>query len=137
MENQLVMLRNGSPPKGFRLSKASTVIGRREDCDLRIALGEISRKHCKLTQQDDTFRVEDLGSSNGTYVNGRRIREIEIEAGDTLQMGPVVFILQVEGAPAIDDMHPIISSAPELSDFEIGHDAPSIINEIESGGGQT
>ncbi len=44
--------------------------------------------------------AKDLGSSNGTYVNGTRIAEAELKAGDRLRVGPVTFVVQVDGQPA-------------------------------------
>jgi len=103
----LVMFRDGGPRRPFKLSKDAVVIGRREDCDLRIALSDVSRKHCRLLLADGQIAVEDLGSSNGTYVNGHRVQHVTLEAGDTLQVGPVVFVLQVDGDPPTHQMHPI------------------------------
>lgn len=103
----LVMFRDGGPRRPFRLSKDVVVIGRREDCDLRIALSDVSRKHCRLLLNDGGIAVEDLGSSNGTFVNGHRVQSVALEAGDTLQVGPVVFVLQVDGEPPTAEMHPI------------------------------
>ena len=88
-----------------------TVVGRREDCDLRIPLGEISRKHCRLVRDGDVLRLEDLGSSNGTFHNGERIQESILSAGDTIQIGPVVFVLQLDGVPADEDLQPVATQA--------------------------
>lgn len=101
------MYRPGGENRVFKLSRDATVIGRREDCDLRIPLGEISRKHCRIVRSDDGFLVEDMGSSNGTYVNGKRVQSLDLEAGDTVQIGPVVFVLQIAGEPAADAIAPI------------------------------
>jgi pSer/pThr/pTyr-binding forkhead associated (FHA) protein len=101
------MYRPGGENRVFKLSRDATVIGRREDCDLRIPLGEISRKHCKIVRSGESFMVEDMGSSNGTYVNGRRVQSLDLEAGDTIQVGPVVFVLQIAGEPAADAIAPI------------------------------
>jgi pSer/pThr/pTyr-binding forkhead associated (FHA) protein len=107
MEAVLVMIRSGGEHRPFAIRKDVTVIGRREDCDLRIPLSDISRKHCRLVRAGPAFTVEDMGSSNGTFVNGRRVQSLELEAGDTLQVGPVVFVLQVDNDPLMEDMHPI------------------------------
>jgi pSer/pThr/pTyr-binding forkhead associated (FHA) protein len=88
-----------------------TVIGRREDCDLRIPLSDVSRKHCRLILDGENIKVEDLGSSNGTYRNGERVQQTEIVPGDTLQIGPVIFVLQVDGYPADEDLQPVTAAA--------------------------
>jgi pSer/pThr/pTyr-binding forkhead associated (FHA) protein len=96
------------------------VIGRREDCDLRIPLSEVSRKHCRFLRDGDGLRIEDLGSSNGTYHNGQRVQEALISPGDTIQVGPVVFCVQIDGVPAEEDMSPILPSAAAESANESG-----------------
>jgi pSer/pThr/pTyr-binding forkhead associated (FHA) protein len=103
----LVMFYGDAEPRAFPLKHDTTVIGRREDCDLRIPLGVVSRKHCKLVRTDGGYSVEDLGSSNGTFVNGHRVQQMELEAGDTVQIGSVAFVLQLDNDPAIEEMHPI------------------------------
>lgn len=103
----LVMFRPDGQRRSFSITRDMTVIGRREDCDLRIPLGDVSRKHCRLILDGDTIKVEDLGSSNGTYRNGERIQQAELTPGDTLQIGPVVFVLQVDGMPADEDLQPV------------------------------
>jgi pSer/pThr/pTyr-binding forkhead associated (FHA) protein len=106
MQAVLVMFRNDGERRSFSISREMTVIGRRQDCDLMIPLGEISRKHCRIIREGDTLRLEDLGSSNGTFHNGKRIQETVLEAGDTIQVGPVTFVLQVDGVPADDELKP-------------------------------
>jgi pSer/pThr/pTyr-binding forkhead associated (FHA) protein len=107
MQAVLVMFRADGERRSFSVTRDMTVIGRREDCDLRIPVGEVSRKHCRLVRDDDSLRVEDLGSSNGTYVNGQRVQEATLTPGDSVQVGPVVFVLQVDGQTADEELTPI------------------------------
>lgn len=111
MQAVLVMFRNDGERRSFSLSREMMVIGRRQDCDLMIPLGEISRKHCRIIRDGDSLRLEDLGSSNGTFHNGRRIQEAVLEPGDTVQVGPVSFVVQIDGVPADDDLQPHTKSA--------------------------
>lgn len=106
----LVMFRADGQRRSFSVTRDMTVIGRREDCDLRIPLSDVSRKHCRLILDGDTIKVEDLGSSNGTYKNGERVQQTEIGAGDTLQVGPVVFVAQVDGVPADEELSPVTAA---------------------------
>jgi pSer/pThr/pTyr-binding forkhead associated (FHA) protein len=106
MPNALVMFHGHAAPRVFELKKPDIIIGRGEACDLRVPLGSVSRKHCKITIEPDAI-VEDLGSSNGTYVNGQRIHSHPLEPGDSIQIGPVVFVLQIDGIPPIRDMSPV------------------------------
>ena len=109
MQAILVMFRSTGERRSFSVTREVTVIGRREDCDLIIPLGEVSRKHCRLVKDGDLVKVEDLGSANGTYLNGQRVQESLLAPGDTVQVGPVVFVLQLEGVPADDELRPVIA----------------------------
>jgi predicted component of type VI protein secretion system len=106
MQVVLVMFRADGERKSFSITRDVTVMGRREDCDFRIPLGDISRKHCRIIKEENVLKIEDLGSSNGTYVNGKRIHESDVQAGDTIQIGPCVFVTQIEGEPVDDDLKP-------------------------------
>ena len=127
MEVVLVMFKTDGNRRSFSLRKDMTVIGRREDCDLRIPLGEISRKHCRLIKDGETLKVEDLGSSNGTYHNGVRIQESAIQPGDTVQVGSIAFVVQMDGQPADDQLHPILAGTapPPLEAAAAGSSAGS------------
>jgi pSer/pThr/pTyr-binding forkhead associated (FHA) protein len=106
MQVVMVMFPAGGERRSFTVTREMTIIGRREDCDLRIPLGDISRKHCRMIREGDSIRLEDLGSSNGTYVNGQRVQEAILQPGDTVRVGPVLFVLQVDGVPADEDLKP-------------------------------
>lgn len=110
-----MMFRADGERRSFPLTHNVTVVGRREDCDLRIPLTEVSRKHCRIIRSDDAIRLEDLGSSNGTYHNGARIQETTVQPGDQVQIGPVIFTLQVDGFPPDDAIEP-----PKPQDTEAG-----------------
>jgi len=99
MDVKLILLKKDGSRKVFPLSSNITVIGRRHDCDLRIPLLPVSRRHCQLSQNEDTLKIRDLGSRNGTYLNDNRIDEATVRAGDYLKIGPLTFMLQVNGQP--------------------------------------
>lgn len=99
MDVNLVLFKKNGSRKDFRLPSNITVIGRRQDCDLCIPLMVVSRKHCEINKTRDVLIVRDLDSSNGTYLNGKRITEAEVKPGDYLQIGPLAFGLQIDGTP--------------------------------------
>ncbi len=99
MEVKLVMFKTDGSRKDFPLSGPTAVIGRAENCDLQIPLLDVSRRHCELRMAAETLKVKDLASSNGTYVNNKRVNEQVLAAGDRLAVGPVVFTVQINGKP--------------------------------------
>ena len=80
------------------LEKAIVLIGRQADCDVSLTHSrKVSRKHCCVAQVNDSFVVRDLGSTNGVFVNGSRVRkEAGLTLGDELAIGDVRFRLQSE-----------------------------------------
>lgn len=86
--------------RDFPVAKGVTVVGRARECDLRIPTRDTSRRHCEITVSDKGVAVRDLNSSNGVFVNGRRVEESRLNAGDKLTIGPVRFIVQIDGKPA-------------------------------------
>ena len=124
MQVVLVMFRGEGERRSFSIARDVTVIGRREDCDFRIPLGEISRKHCRLVKDGEALRVEDLGSSNGTCHNGERVQAAFLQPGDTLQVGSVAFVVQIDGAPADDDMAPVTAGQRRTAAPADADDAP-------------
>jgi len=100
MDVKLVVFRANGQRKDFSLADGTTVIGRSLNCDLRVPLESVSRRHCELSISPEGMRVTDMGSSNGTYVNNERIDgEVELSAGDRLTVGPIVFTVQIDGQP--------------------------------------
>jgi pSer/pThr/pTyr-binding forkhead associated (FHA) protein len=99
MDLKLVMFKPNGQRKDFPVTKPLTVIGRGENCDLQVPLENVSRRHCEINLAGEQVRCKDLASSNGTYVNNKRINEAALKAGDRLVVGPIVFTVQINGAP--------------------------------------
>ena len=80
------------------LEKAIVLIGRQSDCDVSLTHSrKISRKHCCIAQVNNSYVIRDLGSTNGIFVNGTRVRkEAGLTLGDELAIGDVRFRLQTE-----------------------------------------
>lgn len=86
--------------KEFEVTKLPLIIGRGVDCKLRVPVDSVSRNHCELAENDDEeLVVRDLKSSNGTYVNRDRVKEQELVPGDLISIGPVVFVVKIDGHP--------------------------------------
>src|SRR5436853_7855850 len=66
----------------------SWMIGRSRECDLVVTAVEVSSRHCRLHQTADGFLLEDLGSINGTFVNGKRITgRVAVRKTDRVTLG--------------------------------------------------
>lgn len=104
----------------FRLDKP-TVVGRGATADLSLADPGVSRRHASFSRQDAAWSVEDLGSANGTKVNGRRLSApTRLKSGDVLHIGTIAANFE-------DDTEPQASApAPEVQ-YREGSDAPAVL----------
>jgi pSer/pThr/pTyr-binding forkhead associated (FHA) protein len=79
----------------FRLLPGSIkTVGRAPRADFVVDAPLVSRLHCRLTLQDDGVLVEDLDSTNGTFVNGSRVRKGLLASGDLLRVGRMEFAVR-------------------------------------------
>lgn len=73
---------DGGPP--VDLAKDLTLVGRNDDCDVRLDHKSVSKLHCILVRTEGLVLVRDLGSTNGTRVNGQRVRRAALLPNDNL-----------------------------------------------------
>ena len=74
-------------PDAAGVLQAQLTIGRSSTCELVLADDTVSRRHAELRAYDGCWLLRDLGSSNGTWINGRRVFEAEVRPGDVVQLG--------------------------------------------------
>jgi len=110
MDLALVMFTEKGERRDFPIKSKKATIGRNTECHIQIQLGMVSRRHCEIrVNGDEEVHVRDLGSSNGTFVNDKRVQETEVMAGDRLKVGPVIFTVVIDGAPVeIDPVKTVI-----------------------------
>lgn len=114
MDVKLVMFKGNGSRKDFPITNPTTTIGRGEQCDLRVPLPSVSRKQCELRLAGQQFKVKDMGSSNGTYVNNKRVQESVLKAGDRIVVGPIVFTVQIDGMP--EEIRPIKTRGQKMAE---------------------
>jgi len=86
----LMLLKDGEAI-GFRLTEDVTVLGRAPECQIQLDSNMVSRRHAQVTRDKDSYFVEDLGSGNGTFLNGKRINErTQLKANDRIKLGPIL-----------------------------------------------
>ena len=88
MQVRLKVIGGKNDGREIKISVPSFIIGRGEQAHLRPASDMVSRKHCAVNIKDGKVTVEDLGSRNGTFINGKAIDAPHtVEVGDTLRVG--------------------------------------------------
>ncbi len=100
MKVQLIVVQGRPEGKVIPLVGPVLKIGRGETCHLRPNSEQVSREHAQFTLTDNTVTVQDLGSRNGTLVNGKALTEpCQLKDRDLVQVGPLTFAVSIQGAP--------------------------------------
>jgi pSer/pThr/pTyr-binding forkhead associated (FHA) protein len=84
---------------GVEVSRADVLIGRHSDADIRLAMPDVSRRHCRLVFTADRWQVFDLNSLNGLFVNGERVQQATLDSGDLIRIGGVTFVVELGPLP--------------------------------------
>jgi pSer/pThr/pTyr-binding forkhead associated (FHA) protein len=100
MELKLVLAKGEPKGKVIDIAKSPAVIGREPECDVVIASPKVSRKHCRIEITGNAVSLSDLGSANGTFVNGKKVQKVQLHGGDKLVVGPLGFVVELVGAGA-------------------------------------
>ncbi len=94
---RLVILNQVEGYRVFDLDKEKVVIGRGEDADLMLPNISVSRHHAQLLWDGETSSIEDLDSSNGTLVNGKRVEGAVLSSGDEILLGKFNLVYMGDG----------------------------------------
>jgi pSer/pThr/pTyr-binding forkhead associated (FHA) protein len=105
MHAQLVSLEGGP---AIEIVKDLTVVGRKEDCDVRLEHKSVSKLHCVIVKTDGLLLLRDLGSTNGTRVNGQRVRRAALLPNDQLSIATYRF--RVHLGPDAPEAPPVSAS---------------------------
>ena len=102
MKVQLVVVRGKPEGKVIPLVGPNFKIGRGETCHLRPSSEFVSREHAEFTITGDVIQVRDMGSRNGTLVNGKALTSeaAELKDRDLVQVGPLTFAVSIQGVAA-------------------------------------
>lgn len=87
-KNQIIELGN--------LGGSEATIGRGPDCDIRLVVDSVSRKHARVALRNEEYHLEDMNSTNGVYVNGLKVVKCVLRDNDQIEMGGVKIIFKEE-----------------------------------------
>src|SRR5690349_24171547 len=98
----VVITEKGGAQKRLTFTEPEVTIGRVQGNDIILPKGNVSKRHSRIVLKDNRFIVVDLKSTNGTYVNGRKITSpLVVKGGDKIYIGD--FIMTLEGGPGAEE----------------------------------
>lgn len=120
---KLVVLSEGLTGKSYELKVEKTTVGRSDDNNFQIPEASVSSHHCEIHLKGKDVSVKDLGSTNGTFINGERVTEGTVKPGQILRLGSIDIRLETgEADPAAKktfDQTRVIGGV-KAGDFEQG-----------------
>lgn len=124
MRARLVPATGGAP---VEIVKDMTLLGRGDDCDVRVEHKSVSKMHCILVKTDGLLLLRDLGSTNGTRVNGQRVRRAALLPNDSISVANVRYAVRF-GADMDADLE--MNSMPVVLDSLSDDDEPIKRNSL-------
>ena len=105
-------------------ARGSIIVGRSRTCCLALPGADASRRHAEILGTGKGFRLRDLGSTNGTFVNGERVEDVELRPGDRIQIGggTITFCrveANVDGGSEADEAKTVIFERPVPSEGDV------------------
>ncbi|WP_165073440.1 ATP-binding protein [Paludisphaera rhizosphaerae] len=88
----LFVIQGADQGKRFEFQSSAVGLGRDASNPIRLHDTEVSRRHAEIRLEDDVFRIVDLGSANGTFINGHLVDQAPLRSGDRLQLGQTVML---------------------------------------------
>ena len=118
----------GGQATPYELDGDEFVLGRLPECDIQLQSNMVSRKHARVVRREDRFVLEDLGSGNGSFVNGKRISEpVALQHDDRVKLGPVLLRFETDDGEdssavkeAVDDAFRFDVTADDASSTIMG-----------------
>ena len=120
MNYVLQVVRGRSATTTLKLADGVTSLGRHDDCVIRIKSSQVSRRHCEVFAVADNLTIRDLGSSNGTFVNGKKVSGQQVlKHGDELTVGAVTLRVAQLGQPPARRQAASPASKPKAADTAV------------------
>ncbi len=95
---RLLIKSDGGKLQPINLKMGMNRLGRHPDNDFQIDDLSVSSRHCEISLLDGTVKIRDCDSTNGTFLNGKQIREASLQSGQTLRFGRIEMLVEISEA---------------------------------------
>ena len=120
---KLEILEGPDAGQKYQVDTGRLIIGRGADCDIRLTENSISRHHAAVELLDGAWRLEDLGSQNGTFIDGNRVQRVNLSHQTVLQLGSVRLSFDADHTEA--DVSVTVEDAEDVTDADTIVQLPS------------
>ncbi|MBW2610203.1 MAG: FHA domain-containing protein [Deltaproteobacteria bacterium] len=86
----------GEKKEKIKLGEEEFLIGRIPECDIQLMVENVSREHARIIYRNEEYQIEDLGSTNGIYVNGIKVEKCILRSNDLIEIGGVKMLFSEE-----------------------------------------
>jgi pSer/pThr/pTyr-binding forkhead associated (FHA) protein len=97
MNTRLASYRNGKTDLAFPVEGSRVRIGREGDNEIQLPHEKVSKHHATLVASESGWAIEDLGSTNGVFVNGKQVQRAALKHGDRVNIGPFELFFETKG----------------------------------------
>lgn len=110
----LVVRQGPAPGRQIDITEQVVTLGRHKSCDVQIDDPEVSRRHARITRSAAGYTIEDQGSANGTFVNGKRIAGPQpLKDGDLVRLGQIELAFKASSSVSSDEMSTMAGAEPQ------------------------
>jgi len=131
----LFVIQGRDQGKRFELGESVCTVGRDNHNSIQLRDTEISRQHAQFRPLEDGFEVVDLKSSNGVFINSRRVEQQSLKTGDRIQMGRTMLIFTGNSSPPVSDISGAVGIVGEAAESRIvqslSHEGSGVFGSIE------
>ena len=120
---RLIVLTEGIEPTSFELTKELTSVGRVDEKDITLPHQSVSGSHAELVLRGEDVHVRDVGSTNGTYINGNKVAESPLQPGEVLTFGEVE--LKIDGPRKAQSQIKHLEQGVRLSNLDAAPKGPT------------
>ncbi len=117
----LFVIRGADQGSRFELTEPAVRLGRDPSNTIQVHDTEVSRHHAEIRRTENDYAISDLGSSNGTFVNGQRIRHHRLSSGDQLQLGRTLMLYTGPAEEPLEDLAAVVSIGPAAEPGDRAH----------------
>jgi len=137
--SKLILLQDGQATT-FELDGTEKTLGRLPECEIQLPSNMVSRRHARVIPDGTHYRIEDLGSGNGTHINGQKVTEPTLlNHNDRIKFGPMLMRFESDDVKKDDSPSAVLSQIAKMGQVEIQEDdkdsTSTIVNSLDDASG--